>query len=55
MLRCPCGERLWTREELLAAGDPLSLHVAEAYLTEAESLGWCAVEEEAVPLPEVAA
>lgn len=45
---CPCGARLWTRDELLATGDGMDRHVAQVYLTEAD--GFCADEDDVVPL-----
>lgn len=44
---CSCGARLWSRDELLALGDPLLQHVALDYID--EDSGFCIEEDEVVP------
>jgi hypothetical protein len=44
---CPCGDRLWTRAELLAEDDELARHIAVAYLN--DDSAYCADEDDVVP------
>ena len=46
---CPCGDRLWTHDELIATGDDLAVHIAEAYLGPGEGVAYCADEDDVVP------
>jgi hypothetical protein len=45
---CPCGDRLWTREQLRAEDDEMAQHIAEAYLDDRSA--YCAGEDDVVPL-----
>ena len=44
---CACGDRLWTREQLLAEADDMANHIAKSYLDERSA--YCASEDDVVP------